>query len=312
MDARMALPGSPWPPHLRHLFWSQADLPPMDSSEDALRALATILQNGTPDDWRALDREALVAVLNDVPIFGHTAEFWRVFREREVSLMNPSDRVITEDHRRVLRLAAEVLGPHGFELAGGTALAAGYLGHRTSEDLDLFTGGAFDAPLVVRALADRCAAAGLAVGAVERRAPTHVRMSINGIRVELARDAPFRIAPSTQALEGLPVRSLPDLAADKTLALFDRAAPRDLVDVYQLTRTHYDLSELMALAHQKDTGFQPVWLARAMQRAARVRPDDVQMLVPLDFNVLNQFFMDAATRLLGRHLRECDEGPSLT
>lgn len=68
----------------------------------------------------------------------------------------------------------------------------------------------------------------------------------------------------------------------------------------------------MALAHQKDTGFQPVWLARAMQRAARVRPDDVQMLVPLDFNVLNQFFMEAATRLLARHLRERDEGPTLT
>ena len=49
----------------------------MDSSEDALRALATILQNGTPDDWRALDRDALVSVLDDVPIFGHAAELLR-------------------------------------------------------------------------------------------------------------------------------------------------------------------------------------------------------------------------------------------
>ncbi len=217
-----------------------------------------------------------------------------------------------QDQRRVLRIGAEVLGPHGFELAGDTALAAGYLGHRKSEDLDLFAGEAFDAPILVRAFADRCTTAGLAIGSVKRRAPTHVRVGVNEIRVELAHDAPFRIEPSTQTLEGLPVRSLPDLAADKTLALFDRAAPRDLVDVYQLTRTHYDLSKLMALAHQKDTGFQPVWLARAMQRAARVRPDDVQMLVPLHFNALNQFFLEAAARLLGRHLPERDEGPSLT
>lgn len=312
VDARMALPTSPWPAHLRRLFWSRADLPVVQSPDDALRALATILQNGTPDDWRALDWDALVPILDTVPVFGRAAEFWSVYRNREVSLMNPSAQVITEDHRRILRIAAEVLGPHGFELAGGTALAAGYLGHRKSEDLDLFTSEAFDAPELVRALADRCTAAGLAVGAVERRAPTHVRVGVNDIRVELARDAPFRLDPSTQSLEGLPLRSLRDVAADKTWALFDRAAPRDLVDVFQLTRTHYDLSELMALARQKDAGFQPVWLARAMQRAARVRPEDVEMLVPLDFNELNRFFLDAAARLLARHLHEPDAGPLLS
>ena len=312
MDARMALPTSPWPAHLRRLFWSRADLPVVQSPDDALRALATILQNGTPDDWRALDWDALVPILDTVPVFGRAAEFWSVYRNREVSLMNPSAQVITEDHRRILRIAAEVLGPHGFELAGGTALAAGYLGHRKSEDLDLFTSEAFDAPELVRALADRCTAAGLAVEAVERRTPTHVRDGVNDSRVELARDAPFRLDPSTQSLEGLPLRSLRDVAADKTWALFDRAAPRDLVDVFQLTRTHYDLSELMALARQKDAGFQPVWLARAMQRAARVRPEDVEMLVPLDFNELNRFFLDAAARLLARHLHEPDAGPLLS
>ena len=122
---------------------------------------------------------------------------------------------------------------------------------------------AFDAPDVIRAFADGCTADGLAVGPVERRAPTQVRVGVNGIRVELARDAPFHLDSSTLTLEGLPLRALRDLAADKTWALFDRAAPRDLVDVFQLTCTHYDLTELMALARQKDPGFKPVRLARA-------------------------------------------------
>ena len=84
------------------------------------------------------------------------------------------------------------------------SLTAGYLGHRKSEDLDLFASEAFDAPDLVRAFAEQCTAAGLTVGSVERRAPTHVRVGVNGMCVALARDAPFRVDPSTQSLEACP------------------------------------------------------------------------------------------------------------
>jgi hypothetical protein len=54
-------------------FGPGVDVPTVASPEDALRALATILQNGTPDDWRALDHDALVSVLEAIPVFGRAA-----------------------------------------------------------------------------------------------------------------------------------------------------------------------------------------------------------------------------------------------
>lgn len=59
-------------------------------------------------------------------------------------------------------------------------------------------------------------------------------------------------------------------AADKTLALFGRAAARDLVDVHALTR-RYSHDQLCALAAEKDPGFDREVLADAL-RAASARP----------------------------------------
>jgi hypothetical protein len=51
-----------------------------------------------------------------------------------------------------------------------------------------------------------------------------------------------------------PVRHLSDLAGDKLLALFSRAAARDFIDVAALLR-RFTKSELCAIAASKDQGF---------------------------------------------------------
>ena len=51
-----------------------------------------------------------------------------------------------------------------------------------------------------------------------------------------------------------PVRALEDLAGDKLLALFGRAAPRDFVDVFSL-RVRFDRRDLEGFAVAKDRGF---------------------------------------------------------
>lgn len=50
------------------------------------------------------------------------------------------------------------------------------------------------------------------------------------------------------------VRALDDLAGDKLLALFGRAAPRDFVDVHAL-RDRFTRRTLESLAAAKDLGF---------------------------------------------------------
>ncbi len=63
--------------------------------------------------------------------------------------------------------------------------------------------------------------------------------------------------PATHAAIAMPigsVRALDDLAGDKFLAVFGRAAPRDFVDVHAL-RQHFTRRTLEELAAAKDLGF---------------------------------------------------------
>jgi hypothetical protein len=62
-----------------------------------------------------------------------------------------------------------------------------------------------------------------------------------------------------------------EVAADKTLALFGRAAARDLVDVAALSE-RYTLQQLCELAAEKDAGFDRRVLADALAAAA-AHPD---------------------------------------
>jgi hypothetical protein len=59
-----------------------------------------------------------------------------------------------------------------------------------------------------------------------------------------------------------PVRDLADLAGDKLLALFGRAASRDFIDVAGLL-AHFSRSEIVDLAAAKDRGFSVEVLADA-------------------------------------------------
>ncbi|HZU79644.1 MAG TPA: hypothetical protein VE991_06985 [Acidimicrobiales bacterium] len=59
------------------------------------------------------------------------------------------------------------------------------------------------------------------------------------------------------------------MAADKTLALFGRAAARDFVDVHALAR-RFGEARLVELASAKDLGFSPAYLADALASIDRL------------------------------------------
>jgi hypothetical protein len=71
--------------------------------------------------------------------------------------------------------------------------------------------------------------------------------------VDLAADA--RMRPTETGPLG-PMLSLEELAADKFLALFDRAQARDFIDVAALAE-RFGFDRLCQLAKEKDTGFSP-------------------------------------------------------
>lgn len=176
-------------------------------------------------------------------------------------------------HEWVARIVFDLPQARNVAIAGGNAMLAHDLVVRPTQDLDLFTPVASEVDPLVAALAEALRGQGARVE-VDRRGPGFCRLTVETVdgrqvAVEIAHDA--RLRASVQLDFGR-VLHPDEVAADKTLALFGRAAARDLVDVAALT-DRYPLQQLCALAEEKDSGFNASVLADAMSAAAE-HPND--------------------------------------
>lgn len=120
---------------LARLFWSGRAPKPQDAGDPEWVAtvLSTILQEATARDWRTIRWDAVWPIWDQVTLDPRIRRFWDAHRVEE-NAMDHRDQVLDGEQHGILRVAAQVLPGYGFELAGGTALAAGYLGHRRSDD----------------------------------------------------------------------------------------------------------------------------------------------------------------------------------
>lgn len=178
-------------------------------------------------------------------------------------------RVLTGLQQRVARIVADLPEARGFVLAGGAALLVHGLTDRPTNDLDFFTTTPADVAALRSALEAALVQAALAFR-VERATEAFVRLSVtDGTQhtlVDLAWDA--RLRPTVATALG-PVLHQEELAADKVLALFGRAEPRDFLDVYRLAQ-RLGMDRLLHLAQEKDAGFSPKHLAESLGRINRL------------------------------------------
>lgn len=183
-----------------------------------------------------------------------------------------------------------------FYLTGGTALAAYYLGHRYSDDLDLFThAGSLDAD--ARLVEDAMHTAGIAL-AHTRSSPTFRRYLLgDSLQVDLVRDIDFRVgAPELHG--SIMVDGPKNIAVNKITALYGRLDPKDYVDFYFLMHTYnYDLPELLKLAQHKDAGLEWFQWAKVIADAETltILP---RMIKPLELSVLKKFFRTVRDQVL--------------
>lgn len=197
---------------------------------------------------------------------------------------------------RLIR-AAQATCPD-LRLAGGAGLAL-LLGHRTSDDVDLFCPAAEDVELVARTLEAEARSAGTALTRV-RKGPTFVRFEGQGgnvpLRVDVAQDAAPRLARDPADVDGIKVESLRDQRANKLTAVLGRSAPRDLVDLFFLSKAGLPALEGLEDASKKDGGMDPGWLAWALSQI-EIAPLP-GMLVDLDLEELRAFRDDLVAKLL--------------
>lgn len=148
---------------------------------------------------------------------------------------------------------------------------------RPTQDVDMFTPDG-DLAALTDALVAALHREGMSL-VVEARTPTYVRLTVTeqagrACKIELARDA--RIRPPVRLDVGA-VLHLEEIAADKVLALYGRAAARDFVDVAALLR-RFPEERLLALAAEKDPGFDAGHFSGALRSVVRLTDEDFTVL----------------------------------
>lgn len=162
-------------------------------------------------------------------------------------------------------------------LAGGGARIAHGFVDRATQDVDLFTEiDDAEAVNVAHALRVSLAERGLQVQGAERPPLDH-RFVVTDTTNNL--ECTVEALPDGGRLRELvvldigPVLHPDDLAADKLLALWGRARPRDFYDVHALL-DRYDSQRLLELASAKDAGFSVATLVDALNAIRRLTDDD--------------------------------------
>ena len=213
---------------------------------------------------------------------------------------------LTPLQKEFLGILASLPDKDQFYLAGGTALAEYYLGHRLSFDLDYFTGVENLVLPTSYQIESACQKNNLPIKVI-RRFSTFVEFLVEkeneSLKIDLALDSPFRFEPTKFSSEGIFINDYPDLRIDKLLAYFGRSEPRDAVDLYFIMQRE-PVKLLLELAAQKDPGFDLYWFALALNRCENF-PDElerwpVKMIQPFDPRKLKLTFLDWAMELMDK------------
>lgn len=190
----------------------------------------------------------------------------------------------------------------GFYLTGGTASARGYLQHRFSDDLDLFVNHDERFQLWAELCIDALAEVGDWRLQVVRKDVRFLRLVLDqndtSLRVEFINDVPARVGDIRQHPILGRLDSPENILANKVTAALDRAAAKDLADIWGFcTRMGLSLEEAITNAHSKAAGIFAPDLARVLLSATE---EDWQQVRWWQGPSVEQFLGDL--RVLGERL----------
>lgn len=156
-------------------------------------------------------------------------------------MITANPEVVSPTHIRLMEIvgrAADEYGAPDLRLEGGTALAAYYLGHRESEDLDFFGDTGLNAQHFRDAIIPLAEAEGFTMERLHSASRGFARVMARNqetgvaVRLDFAANSPFHLAPRESTTEGVRVASYRDICAGKLHAICDRFEPRDFVDLH--------------------------------------------------------------------------------
>lgn len=220
--------------------------------------------------------------------------------------------LLTPAHRAVLDAVGKSdLRPRVY-FTGGTLLAAHYLHHRRSFDLDFFSDDLLDDLLVASAVRFVAKTA----RAKKIRSVTYPNRRQYFLQFNEKKEIKFELVyfpfPSVSRRITLPefnitADSLRDIATNKTHACFERDAPRDAFDLYVIMKKRgWKLADLLRDVERKfGTIIDPVHLGAriisALERLSEIEPLFIGR--PPATTQMITFFKAETTAFLRNHLR---------
>lgn len=210
-------------------------------------------------------------------------------------LATPHWEAVTPEARDLLAILGQLPPLRSFYLAGGTALAL-RLGHRISQDLDLFAN--------IETLDDD-----LRRSMVEELRKGHtvdplqdsvlgLVLKVNGQPVSFFSYGYSLLAP-TDLVSGIQVAGILDIGLMKLDAIAGRGTRKDFYDLYFIA-SHISLSELFARSSDKypqSRGFGMRVLTALVDFDIADQQDEPTMLRPVEWEQVKAFFMAQARRL---------------
>jgi hypothetical protein len=186
---------------------------------------------------------------------------------------------------RVLRIFSAV--DTGFYLTGGTALSRGYLNHRFSDDLDFFVNDDDKFVLWADRIIQACFQPREWETQILLREERFVRLNLINpeisLKIEMINDVPSRVGePGQHPILGR-LDTAENILANKITAALDRAAPKDLADIWGLCcQMSLSLTEAISAAQGKAAGVFPPDLARVLCSVTRTDWEMVRWITPPD------------------------------
>lgn len=184
-----------------------------------------------------------------------------------------------------------------FFLTGGAALAGFHLGHRNTQDLDLFT-TEHRIEHGVAALAATARELGASVEAVQTSPAFRrylLRRGEEALIVDLVLDSAPQLYAEKQVIDGIRVDPPEEILANKLCTLLSRSEIRDLVDVRALEQAGYPMERYFESATRKDGGLTPGQLAWVLSEV-RIG-DDALPPGGVSAAELNEYLLDLRSRL---------------
>lgn len=206
--------------------------------------------------------------------------------------------ILTRTQRKVIEAVAKETKLDKFYLSGGTALAACYLKHRFSDDLDFFT---FEDPdaIFLHSFAEKLKKA---IGAdnfdyekLYDRSQFYFKFNGEELKLEFTK-YPFKQLDKAVEWNGIKTDSLKDIAANKLMAMLDRFDPKDFVDLYFLLQ-EFNLNEIKRNAETKfGIKIDNLFLGSELAKVRRVEGLP-RMVKEITVGELKDFFGEEAKKL---------------